>query len=364
MIEVGSGPNRLLRVGLSMIAVAIIGWSLLNHLLFVYPFGVDLEIPLRAAGRWIDGGQPYLASAFGSPPGPTQPFLYPPYTLPLFAVLHGIPKTPLQLVWFLICLGAAIAAVRRLAFRWVWVPFVLAWSPFAEPIIGGNIQVVLFLAFVVLFWRSAAGASALRPVERDVAGPDESAVRSGLLAALSGAFKSSQVQPWLFLLRHRPAAAAVAAIIVLAAVALSLPLTGIDPWFEWLRQLGRATDPTWDLGGIALGRFTPAGVGLAVTILTSLAVLLLPTRSGAPAWIGILSVWGTPSLHSFGLLFLIPAIILIRRELALIAAALIATTTYQGSWAGIVLVTAAMLGSLRYPGLREPDGAVAAAAVT
>jgi hypothetical protein len=354
ILEVGSGPNRLLRVGLSVIAISIIGWSLLNHLLLVYPFSVDLEIPLRAAQRWADGGQPYLASAFSSPPGPTQPFLYPPYTLPFLVPLLAVPKTLLQVGWLLVCLGSGVVAVRRLAFPWLWVPFVLAWSPLAEPIIGGNVQVVLFLAFVVLFWRRTSNPPTLRPVERDVADPAESATGLGVLAALIGAFKASQVQSWLFLVRHRPAAAAIAAGIVVAVVAVTLPLTGVDPWLEWLRQLGRATDPTWDLGGIALGRFTPSGVGLVVTVLTSAAILLLPNRAGAAAWIGILSVWGTPSLHSFGLLFLIPAMILIRRELALVAATLIATTTYQGSWAGIVLVTLALLGSLRYPGLREP----------
>ena len=362
MLEVGSGPNRLLRLGLSIIAIAIIGWSLFNHLLFVYPFSVDLEIPLRAVQRWVDGGQPYLASAFSSPPGPTQPFLYPPFTLPFLAALLLVPKTLLQITWFVICLTCAVLAIRRLAIPWLWVPFVLAWSPFAEPILGGNVQVVLFLAFVVLFWRSVARTPAFQPVERDVAEPSESPSRLGALAALNGAFKASQVQPWLFLVHHRPVAAAIGAGMIIGIVAITLPITGIEPWFEWVRQLERATDPTWDLGGIALGRFAPPGVGLLVTVLTSLAVLLLPNRPTAAAWIGVLSVWGTPSLHPFGLLFLVPAMLLIRRELALVAATLIATTTYQGSWAGIILVTVALLATLRYPQLREPAQTVEVAA--
>lgn len=362
ILTVGSRPNRLLRIGLGVIAITIVAWSLFNHLLFVYPFSVDLEIPLRAAQRWVDGGQPYLASAFSSPPGPTQPFLYPPFSLPLFATLLAVPKTALQLAWLAMCATCAVLAVRRLAFPWPWVPFVLAWSPFAEPIIGGNVQIVLFFAFVVLFWRSSPHASPFRPTERDVAQPTESAVQLGGLAALVGAFKPSQLQPWLFLVRHRPVAAAGTAGIVIAVVVATVPLTGLDLWFEWLRQLGRATDPTWDLGGIALGRFAPPGVGLAVTVLTSVAVLLLPNRARAAAWIGVLSVWGTPSLHPFGLLFLVPAMMAIRRELGLVAATLIATTTYQGSWAGIVLVSLALLGSLRYPDLREPDPAVVAVA--
>jgi hypothetical protein len=354
VFTVGSGSNRLLRASLAAIVVVVIAWSLLNHLLFVYPFSVDLEIPLRAAQRWIDGGQPYLASAFISPPGATQPFLYPPLILPIVAALLEVPKLALQLTWFAVCLGSAAFALRRLAFPLAWWPFVLAWSPFAEGIIGGNVQIPAFACFVAMFWRRSGPPHDLRPVERNVAVVDESAVRLGLLSAAIGALKVSQVQPWLFLAHHRPAAAAVGAAAVVGIVAVSLPLTGAHLWLDWLAQLGRATDPAWDLSGIALGRFTPPGVGLTVTIVTTLAIVLIPNRPRAAAWIGLLSVWGTPSLHPFGLLFLLPAMLVIRRELALVGAMLIATTTYEGSWAGIVLITVAFVGSTRYRWLSEP----------
>jgi hypothetical protein len=354
ILAVGSNSNRLLRTGLGAIAVAVIAASLVNHLLLVYPFSVDLEIPMRAAQRWIDGGQPYLASAFTAPPGATQPFLYPPFILPVAAVLLQVPKLALQLAWLALCLGSAVFAVRRLAFPLAWWPFVLAWSPFAEGIIGGNVQIPAFACFVALFWRRSGQPDHFRPIERNVAEVDESAVRLGLLSATIGALKVSQLQPWLFLARHRPAAAAVGAAAVIGIVALSLPLTGANLWLDWLAQLGRATDPAWELSGIALSRFTPPGVGLIVMLLATLAVVVIPNRTGVAAWIGLLSVWGAPSLHPFGLLFLIPAMLVIRRELALIAAMLIATTTYEGSWAGIVLITVAFVGAVRYRGLAEP----------
>jgi hypothetical protein len=354
ILEIGSKSNRLLRAGIGAIAVAIIASSLVGHLLFNYPFSVDLEIPLRAAQRWIDGGQPYLASAFVSPPGATQPFLYPPFILPPMALLLQVPKPALQLIWFAVCLGSAMFAVRRLAFPLVWWPFVLAWSPLAEGIIGGNVQIPAFACFVALFWRRSSRQDRFRPVERSVAEADESATRLGLLSATIGALKVTQLQPWLFLARHRPVAAAVGAVALIGIVAVTLPLTGMNLWLDWLAQLRRATDPAWDLAGIALARFTPPGVGLVVTVITSVAILAIPNRTGAPAWIGLLSVWGAPSLHPFGLLFLLPAMLVIRRELALIAALLIATTTYEGSWAGIVLVTVALVGTLRYRGLAEP----------
>ncbi len=60
---------------------------------------------------------------------------------------------------------------------------------------------------------------------------------------------------------------------------------------------------------------------------------------------GVLSTVGAVSLHQFGLLFLIPAMLMIRLEIALVAACLIATHTARGSWAGILLVTAAYAAS-------------------
>ena len=74
-----------------------------------------------------------------------------------------MPKVPLQAAWLAICLGAGILAVRRLAIPWIWVPFVLAWSPFAEPIIGSNVQIILFLAFVVMFSRRPGPVVAFEP---------------------------------------------------------------------------------------------------------------------------------------------------------------------------------------------------------
>ena len=80
---------------------------------------------------------------------------------------------------------------------------------------------------------------------------------------------------------------------------------------------------------------------------------LVPWRS-AGAWVGVLSVVGSLSLHTFGLLFLLPAMLVIRREIALVVAILIATYTLQGTWIGIALCTWAFAASTRWPILREP----------
>lgn len=67
-----------------------------------------------------------------------------------------------------------------------------------------------------------------------------------------------------------------------------------------------------------------------------MAVWFVP-RERAGAWIGVLSVVGSLSLHIFGLLFLVPAMLVIRREAAMMAAIFIATYSYEGAWAGIVV---------------------------
>jgi hypothetical protein len=334
-----TGPRRLLVVALLMLLVILIVKALIGTVLIVPRFAVDLEIPLRAAERWIAGQPPYLASAFTAPPGATQPFLYPPYTLPFYAALVDLPRNLVGALAVGAMLAAAIAACRRLEVPWLWMPLVLAWPPFAEAIFGANIQMALFAAFVFLFYR--VGATRWTPSERDLADPAESGVLIGGLATAVGAVKVSQAQAWLYALHRRPRAAlgglVVAALIVLA----TLPLTGIQLWLDWFDQLRLASDTTWDLGGFAIPRFLPPGLGYFVVAGSLVAVWFVP-RDRAGAWVGVLSVAGSLSLHIFGLLFLVPAMLVIRREAALLAAIFIATYSYEGAWAGILTVAAAL----------------------
>jgi hypothetical protein len=328
--------------GLLAIYVVLVLWALIGTVLIAPRFAVDMEIPLRAAERWQTGQPPYLASAFASPPGATQPFLYPPYLLPFFALLTDVPRLVVGSVAIGVMLGTSILACRRLGIPWVWLPLVLAWPPFAEAIYGANIQTLLFAAFVFLFY--LAGAAPWLPRGRDLADPSESGPFIGVLATVVGAVKISQPHPWLYVLLRRPHGAIVGALVVVAIVLATVPLTGPGLWFDWIAHLQLASDPTWDLGGFAMPRFLPPGVGLVVAAVCVVAVWFVP-RERAGAWIGVLLVVGSLSLHIFGLLFLVPAMLLIRREAAIVAGICIATYSYEGSWAGILIVALTLVAT-------------------
>ena len=347
---VGGGPNRVLRAFLWALAGAV-SLAGARDLLAGYPPFVDIEIPLRAAERWLAGGEPYLASAFLAAPGYDLPFLYPPFTLPLVAPLTVLPREAAWGIWLAVCLGAALVVARRLGVPWAAVPLVLLWPPFAEAILGGNVQVLLAAAFVLLFFRAPVRPWA--PSARDPASADRPAGADGVLGAAIPALKLSQPHAWVALLRRRPKAALAGLVVVAALAVVSLPLVGIDAWVAWTEHLRRAGDPAWPIAGASLAAGMPAVVGLAVAALTAGLCLLVPVaRLGA--WTGILTVVGAPSLRMFGVLFALPAMLTIRRELALLAAAMIATYTLEGLWMGLSLVLGTLLVAERYPVLREP----------
>jgi len=348
ILAYGTRPDRLVRFGLWIIASCAVAfawaWNLSS-----YTVGVDLEIPLRAAERWVAGGQPYLGSAFTNLGGATQPFMYPPYALPILAPLTLLPRAAVLVPWLGLLLAVAFATCRRLGVPVRWIPAVLVWPPFAEPLIGGNVQVLLFAAFVALYW-SPSGPG----VCRDVADAGEPDWRIGLKAGAIMFLKVGQFQPWLHVGRWRWKAAMFALAMLGGAALVTLPLVGLDTWREWLEQLVRATNRDWRLGGFALSRMLPE-IGLAVSAMACLGVLFVRTRD-AGRTVGILTVIGAPSLYMFGLLFLLPALLHMRREISLVAASLVATYTYAGAWAAIVLVALVYAAASRLPVLREPAG--------
>jgi hypothetical protein len=348
----GTPPNRLLRFGLGVIALAMEFISFYD-LITVSGHGIDLEIPLRAAARWMDGGQPYLASSFLQLPGFDLPFLYPPFVLPFIAPLLALPRELVLYGWVAVCAMGSAAACYRLRVPGWGIPLFLMWPPFAEGIIAGNVQVLLFLCFVLLFFRRDVPGAPLHPTPRDPTDPATPALREGLLATTIAAFKVSQLHAWAYLLFRRPRAALLGVAVFGAVILATLPILGLPVWGDWVAQIRRAADPNWTLAGISVGRYVGQVPG-SLIFAASIALLWFVPRSRAGVWIGLLGVLGAPSLHTYGLLFMLPAMLSIRREPALVAAFFVSTYTEAGMWIGIGIVALTFLASTRWSWLREP----------
>ncbi len=86
------------------------------HLTTIWVFpraGIDMQIPLDAAERWMAGGLPYEPDGFRPGQNANPPFLYPPVVLPLFAALTAVPRT--LVVWGAVLLMAPRPSPPRVA---------------------------------------------------------------------------------------------------------------------------------------------------------------------------------------------------------------------------------------------------------
>jgi hypothetical protein len=352
------GNRRLTLVLAAILGLACLGG--LPEMIATFPAGIDLEIPLRAASHFAAGGQAYPASAMLVEKGPDLPYLYPPFLLPFLAPIAALPRGPVTGAWLVLCVLCAVWTCRRLAVPWPAVPFVLAWPPFSEGLITGNIQILAFTAFVALMYEPPQGGlreRTFRPA-RDAA--------NGLLAAAIGALKVAQLLPVLYLARRRFRAAFIG-LAVLGAVAVAmLPFTGIAIYHDWLAQLQRAADPSWDVAGVALGR----RLGIPDLALTALGVAIALSVRGrdAVAWLGIALLIATPSVHGYTFLFLLPGLLTIRRDWTILIASLF-LGVYHGIawWMACLLVVYFLIASsrwewLRASGLARPDESVGAPA--
>lgn len=330
---------------LVLILLAVHAWALWQ-LIGGYPLGVDLEIPLRAADRWLSGGNPYPPEAFNAPIGPSLPFLYPPFVLPFVAPLTVLPRAIPLLAWTAVLAGAGYVAGRQLGLGRTVAGLALLWPPFFEGILGGNIQILLFAAFVTLMYRNGRQ---LDPAQRG-----RPAAVEGILGALVGALKVSQIHTWVYVLRRRPRAAAIGLGVFAFIAVVTLPFAGVDLWSAWVAQAGRSGDPTWPPIGAPLSIFVGQPLALAISAISVVAVFFVPLRQ-AGAWVGILTLLGGPSLHMFGLLFLLPGMRLVRREIGLAAAILIATYDSVAVWLAIFGIAWTLAASARWPRLRSAE---------
>lgn len=351
-----AGPaNRLLRRGLAVLLLLTIVTSLPAFL--AWSPGVDLQIPLLAADRWAAGGQPYVASSFALTSGTGLPFLYPPWLLPILVPFLALPRAILIGAWLVLGVGVAVWTCRRFAFPWAFIPVVLLWPPFVEGLVTGNVQLFQLAAFAALFYSSGTDwrltPRAATPPEASVSGD----FMDGLMAAGVGALKYTQLLTIAWLIRPRPRAAALGIAVLVLVMAAMLPFTGIGVYSDWVAQLGRASDPNWAATGAPLSMLVGRPIATAAAVIAIAALLFVRGRDTG-SWVGIALLIAAPSIHGYGMLFLLPVLLTLRRDLAIFLATVIARYSIYGWWISIVVAAVALAASKWVPSMRAQDRSV------
>jgi hypothetical protein len=136
---------------------------------------------------------------------------------------------------------------------------------------------------------------------------------------------------------------------------VTLPLTGVAIYGDWLAQLQRAADPNWTTGGVDLGRrigipdvvLAAAGIGMALSV----------RGRDSVAWLGIALLIATSSVHGYTFLFLVPGLLTIRRDLAILLATLF-LGVYHGIawWMACMLVAYLLVAGSHWTWLRFGEG--------
>ena len=278
----------------TVMAVAAVTGMLLTDVTSFWSQGLrDWHLYLKA-GEHLLGGQPvYLDTLFTRRPDDltNYPFLYPPPTLPLFALLSLPPRILADMAWLAFSIGAAAWAFRRLGVGWRWMLVFLVWPPFEQGIYVGNVAIPLFALFVAA------------PI-----------FGAGLVVSAVFKLYSGVAVLWLPRERHwRDLAIGVGLVAAWALV--TLPFVGIDRWAEWIRSLGLYRESQallpGSLVGMGLARIVPDWAAIALGLLV--VVLALRARGEEGLWrLGVATVIAAPSLYSHGYVMAVPAILRLR----------------------------------------------------
>jgi hypothetical protein len=214
----------------------------------------DLGIYLKAGQHFLAGSPVYMHTTLTVQPvdRTDYPYLYPPFTLPLFGALSLLPVPLVQAMW----LGGSFCLVF-LALRWIglpgrWAALAVIWPPLFQGLWVGNVAVPALALFAVGPWLGA-----------------------GL--PLGAAFKSYTGIATLWLLKERrwvDVGVGVAALVALALV--TLPLTGVGLWWKWLDGLRiyQTSQPLVpSLYGLGLPEYIPYPVYVALAVVAVIAAL-------------------------------------------------------------------------------------------
>jgi hypothetical protein len=278
------GSALVVGVVVSWVLYDILLWSGSGHL-------YDLNVYLGSAGRWLDGGRPYMTAAVSAWPTNAQDdfLLYPPPLLPVFGILSRLPAAPVAAGWTMVMVACSYRAYRLLGLSRSMSAAMLAFPPVMIGFESGNIAGLTFLLFAA-------------------------SMRAGGALVVNGLFKAQTGLPALWLIRQRRWRAILAGLAILALiVAVTLPLVGVDSWRAWWDGLGyRAASQSAvpSMFGYSYARYLPGALFLALCLALVGVALVLRGRAGLAA-LGLATVFASPSLWPHGFVFALPAILML-----------------------------------------------------
>jgi hypothetical protein len=302
----------------------------------------DIHLYLGAGATALSGTSPYLTAPITSVANPDKlPFVYPPFTIPLFELLASLPQAIADAIWIGGSIAAVVAAFWLLGVRGRWLVVLLAWPAPAVGIAVGNVASYTFLLYVLGF-------------------------RFGAAIILSGAFKIQSVIPALWLIRERRWRGIAIGIGILALAAIiSVPIVGLQPWFDWpsgLRFFQESLHSFPGIEGLSIARRFGPTLVLALTVMAVGFALLGRGRNGL-ARFGLASIVGSPTLYLHGLSPLLPGALFLGPELLWFFLGLgpWSNWRFQSAWLAMGMVAIALLvarrDDLRLPSDLSPSRA-------
>jgi hypothetical protein len=210
--------------------------------------------------------------------------------------------------------------------------------------VTGNVAVLIFAAFAIVVSTAPMARARERGAEPNL----------GLAAAFVGVFKIGQPQSWMWSARRFPSGALLGMVAFGGLALATVPLTGLAIYGDWLGQLFLASNPDWPAVGLPLALYVGRQLAILIAAGSVVAAILL-TRGAPVAWLGILTVVGSLSLHNYGLLLLLPALLLLRVELAVLIGVFL-NIAPGGAWIGIAALVIALVAAQWWPAIRSQRG--------
>ncbi len=285
----------------------------------------DIRLYLNAGTTALHGASPYITAPIASVTDPEKlPFVYPPFTIPLFQFLAALPRPVVIGIWEAGSIAAVVAAFWLIGVRGRWLLVLLAWPATAVGIAVGNVASFTFLLYALGF-------------------------RFGAALLLSGIFKFQSVIPGLWLVLQRRWREIAAGLAIIAAIALiTLPIVGVGEWVAWpsaLRFFSQSLQMFPKLQGAAVDRVFGPIVSLGITAVMIAFAALAHGRLSL-ARFGLASVVSSPTLYAHGLSPLLPGALFLGPELVWLFLGLGRFTVgfgVPGSWLAMALVGLALL---------------------